>query len=63
MTTILYCNDPFKKGCHWVGAPEELVATKAEPNTFTHCPQCEGIDFEEDEEDDEDDYTDDEDGN
>lgn len=49
----MYCNDPFKKGCHWQGAPGELVCTDADPKHFTHCPQCEGEDLTKEVEDDE----------
>lgn len=48
--TILYCNDPSKKGCHWSGDSAELVALgDDDESTFTHCPQCEGTDFHEEE--------------
>jgi hypothetical protein len=49
---VLYCNDPNKKGCHWSGDPEELVALTSDLNDrdFTHCPNCDGNDFEEEDE-------------
>jgi hypothetical protein len=45
----LYCNDPKKQGCQWSGDPQELVALTDELDDvdFTHCPYCEGADFEE----------------
>jgi NAD-dependent SIR2 family protein deacetylase len=47
MSTVLYCND-----CNWSGYPEELVALSDDLNDrdFSHCPWCEGQDFEEVEE-------------
>lgn len=56
MATIFYCNDPFKKGCHWSGEHDELVCTDADDGHFIYCPNCEGKDFDED-----DDGSDDED--
>ena len=45
----LWCNDPFGKGCEWSGEEEELVeADGADDCEFTHCPNCGGTDFEED---------------
>ena len=51
--TEFYCNDPLKKGCHWSGGQDELVCTDADPERFTHCPQCDGEDFDEEEMEDE----------
>lgn len=48
---ILYCEDPFNKHCHWSGSESELVCTEAEPDDFTHCPNCNGAQFYEEEED------------
>jgi hypothetical protein len=52
MAVTLWCNDPLNKGCHWTGEPDELVAlTDAfEDRDFTHCPNCDGADFQEDDE-------------
>jgi len=50
---ILFCNDPYDKGCFWSGDESELVCTDEDEDCFTHCPQCGGTDFEEEEEDDE----------
>ena len=51
--TILYCNDPLKKGCSWSGDSDELVSLTAalDDKEFTHCPHCGGTDFKEEEED------------
>jgi len=52
--TIFWCNDPRGIGCSWSGEEEELVeADGADDCEFTHCPNCGGTDFEEDEQDDE----------
>jgi len=48
---ILYCKDPFKSGCHWSGDESELVSVAGD-ETFSHCPYCEGEDFDEEEEED-----------
>lgn len=55
MSTILYCNDPLKKGCGWSGDSTELVAlTDAlDDRDFSFCPRCDGKDFQEEDEDDE----------
>lgn len=56
---MLYCNE-----CSWSGEPDELVALTDAPEDreFTHCPQCDGISFDEEESfddyDDIDDYDD-----
>jgi hypothetical protein len=51
----LTCTNP---DCNWTGYEDALVSSEIEPNSFTHCPYCEGTDFdEEDEEDEEDEDT------
>lgn len=50
MSIVLDCHD-----CNWSGYPEDLVCTDEDPDCFTHCPNCEGTEFDEWEEDDEDD--------
>lgn len=54
MDTVLFCNDPNNKGCSWSGDSDELVALSddANDNDFTHCPNCDGSDFEEEDQDD-----------
>lgn len=47
MSTILYCEECH----HWSGSESELVCTDDEPDSFTHCPNCEGSSFTEEEED------------
>jgi hypothetical protein len=47
---ILYCNDPKNLGCSWSGNSDELICTDEDPDNFTHCPNCKGMDFEEEEE-------------
>lgn len=62
MDTMLYCKDPNNKGCTWSGESDELIAlsNNANDNDFTHCPNCDGDDFdEEDIEDDDDEEEDD----
>ena len=56
MMVTLFCNDPKKKGCHWSGDRQELVALTEDLNDqdFSYCPHCEGNDFEEVEEEDDD---------
>lgn len=47
---ILWCNDPRGIGCSWSGYEEELVAIEGSSDcSFTHCPNCGGRGFEEDE--------------
>ena len=64
---ILYCEDPFGQGCSWSGDEGELVATDSDPDNFSHCPNCGGDefyeedDFDDEDEDDEDDDEDDDD--
>jgi len=36
--------------CSWTGNEDELVCTDSDPDTFTHCPKCEGTSFEEEDE-------------
>ena len=44
---MLICNN-----CGWSGDPEELVALTDDPNDrdFSHCPYCDGTDFDEEDE-------------
>ena len=50
--TFLYCLDPFSVNCTWTGDDSELVSTDDDPDSFTHCPNCDGDEFDEEDEED-----------
>lgn len=54
MSTILICTDPLDKLCRWSGDESELVSSTddTEDRDFSHCPQCGGTDFDEEDEED-----------
>lgn len=36
--------------CNWFGPSDHLVSSDEKPNRYTHCPDCGGEEFEEEEE-------------